>query len=270
MSWIDIGVNLTDPRLEQYPVIERALNADIKQMIITGTSLKKSVQALSIANEYPYILSSTAGVHPHHAKEFSDQTRSELETLAKQNQVVAIGECGLDFNRNFSTQTQQIHAFEQQLQLACELGLPVFLHERDAFDTQIKLLTQYRDKLVGGVAHCFTGNQQQMKTYLDLDLYIGITGWVCDIKRGEDLRHAVASLPLEKVMLETDAPYLRPKTLPNDRKLDKGNNEPAYLPYVAKELANLMCVDLATLQKASCNNAHRLFKLPKSDSNCAE
>jgi TatD DNase family protein len=262
MPWCDIGVNFTDKRLPFESVFERALAADVKHMIITGTSLNKSQQAIQLADQHPRHLSTTVGIHPHDANQFSAQTLNELNVLAKSNRVVAIGECGLDFNRNFSTPEQQLFAFEQQLKLACELGLPVFLHERDAFDPQIELLTKYHKELKGGVVHCFTGNAEQMDRYLDLDLYIGITGWVCDLKRGGALRDAVKSLPINRILLETDAPYLRPKGLANNRKVDNGNNEPAYLPYIAEELARLMATDIDTLQAASQDNTQTLFNIP--------
>ncbi|MEP1553216.1 TatD family hydrolase [Paraglaciecola sp.] len=259
MSWIDIGVNLADSRLDAEPVIQRAINAGIEKLVITGTNIQASYNALTLAKSHPKTLYTTAGVHPHHAKHFDHQTRTNLEKLANDKQVVAIGECGLDFNRNFSTPAQQLHAFEQQLQLASELSLPVFLHERDAFAEQVSLLKKYRSELVGGVAHCFTGDSEQMAQYLDLDLYIGITGWVCDTKRGQALRNAVSSLPLERLLIETDAPYLRPKGLPNNRKLDKGNNEPGYLPFIAAELSKLMGVELQALQQTCYDNTHTLF-----------
>ncbi|MFT2089431.1 TatD family hydrolase [Paraglaciecola sp. 2405UD69-4] len=259
MSLVDIGVNLTDKRLERTAVIERAINASVSKMIVTGSSLESSKEARTISTQYQNTLYCTAGVHPHHAKEYTEQTTTELRALTAHPEVVAIGECGLDFNRNFSTPTEQLYAFEQQLQLACDLKLPVFLHERDAFDEQIKLLKQYRTGLVGGVAHCFTGSSEQMAAYLDLDLYIGITGWFCDPKRGQALREAIPSLPLKNLLLETDAPYLRPKGLANNRKLDKGNNEPAYLPYIAAELANLMEIEQQELQQASYYNTCKLF-----------
>jgi len=261
MFWCDIGVNFTDKRLVFEPVLERALAANVSHIIITGTSLDKSQQAIRLAEQYPENLSTTAGVHPHDASQFTVQTINELKTLAKSDRVVAIGECGLDFNRNFSTPEQQLFAFEQQLKLACELGLPVFLHERDAFDAQIELLTKYRKELKGGVVHCFTGDIEQMNRYLDLDLYIGITGWVCDLKRGQALRKAVKSLPLNRILLETDAPYLRPKGLANNRKVDSSNNEPAYLPFIAGEVATLMATDIKTLQLASQVNTQALFNI---------
>ena len=270
MSWCDIGVNFTDKRLVFEAVLERAFAADVSQIIITGTNLDKSQQAINLAEQYPSHLSTTAGVHPHDASQFSAQTINELKILAKSNHVVAIGECGLDFNRNFSTPNEQLFAFEQQLKLACELGLPVFLHERDAFETQIELLTKYHKELKGGVVHCFTGDIEQMNRYLDLDLYIGITGWVCDLKRGQTLREAVKSLPLNRILMETDAPYLRPKGLANNRKVDNGNNEPAYLPYVAGEVARLMATDIKTLQVASQANTQALFTISSISANHAK
>jgi TatD DNase family protein len=270
MSWCDIGVNFTDKRLSFEPVLERAWAADVSHIIITGTSLDKSQKAIQLAEQYPNHLSTTVGVHPHDASQFTDQTINVLKTLAKSSQVVAIGECGLDFNRNFSTPKEQLYAFEQQLKLACELGLPVFLHERDAFDAQLELLSKYRKELQGGVVHCFTGNVEQMNRYLDLGLYIGITGWVCDLTRGQALRDAVKSLPLNRILLETDAPYLRPKGLANNRKLDFGNNEPAYLPYIAEEVANLMATDISTLQVACEANTQALFNISSCSANHAE
>lgn len=270
MPWCDIGVNLNDKRLVFLPVFERALAADVNHIVITGTSLHKSQQAILLAQQYPQHLWTTAGVHPHDASEFTIQTLNALRTLAKSNCVVAIGECGLDFNRNFSTPEQQFFAFEQQLRLACELGLPVFLHERDAFEVQIELLTKYHKELSGGVVHCFTGDTIQMNRYLDLGLYIGITGWVCDLKRGQALRDAIKALPLNRVLLETDAPYLRPKGLANNRKVDNGNNEPAYLPFIAEAVASLMATDIEVLQLACQVNTQALFNIPSTHFNRAK
>lgn len=270
MSWCDIGVNFTDRRLIFEAVLERALSADVSHIIITGTNIDKSQQAIHLAQQYPTHLSATVGVHPHDASQFSIETIDEIKTLAKSSCVVAIGECGLDFNRNFSTPEQQLYAFEQQLKLACELELPIFLHERDAFEEQLKLLTKYHKELKGGVVHCFTGDIGQMQRYLDLGLYIGVTGWVCDLSRGQALREAVKSLPLSRILLETDAPYLRPKGLPKNRKLDNGNNEPAYLPYIAQEIAGLMATDIRAIQLASQTNTRTLFNITNVNINDTE
>ncbi|MGJ8679220.1 TatD family hydrolase [Paraglaciecola sp.] len=261
MFWCDIGVNFTDKRLDLEPVLSRSIASNVNQIIITGTSLEISQQAIELTTLHPKHLYATTGVHPHHASEFNQDTYSHLKQLANNPQVVAIGECGLDFNRNFSTPTDQTYAFEQQLNLACELKLPVFLHERDAFDSQITLLQKYKNDLVGGVAHCFTGNKEQMAEYLALGFYIGITGWACDLKRGIDLREALQHLPLERLLLETDAPYLRPKGLANNRKVDKGNNEPAYLPFIAEKVAELMKVELREVNTANMRNTQTLFNI---------
>ena len=269
MHWFDIGVNLTNERFDVEPVLTRAIAVGVESMILTGTSLEESQKALSLCHQFPHTLYSTAGIHPHHASEFNQQTYTTLQELCQSPHVVAVGECGLDFNRNFSTPGQQIAAFEQQLQLACEVKLPLFLHERDAFEQQIKLLKKYRPKIVGGVVHCFTGNTAQMQAYLELDFYIGITGWLCDLNRGLELREAVKFLPLNRLLLETDAPYLRPKGLANNRKIDKGNNEPAYLPYIAEQLANIKDVDIQQIKHHCYANSQTLFGLMKHRGNHA-
>lgn len=255
--WFDIGVNLTDKRLDAGALVESACLADVQRIAVTGTSVEGSEQALYLAHKYPNQLVSTAGVHPHYAKDVDDHYLSNLANLAQDPQVVAIGECGLDFNRNFSPPEIQIKVFEQQLLLAAELSLPVFLHERDAFEQQIRLLSKHRASITGGVVHCFTGSLSQMQQYVDLGFYIGVTGWVCDPKRGEALREAVSQLPLDKVVLETDAPYLMPKTL----KSKSRNNQPANLPHIAQAVASIMNVELSELQRCSTENALTLFQL---------
>ncbi|WP_438864449.1 TatD family hydrolase [Neptunicella sp.] len=260
MTLFDIGVNLTNPKMlaDIDGILARAHQAGINGMLITGTDIAQSQAALTLTSHIsPIDLFCTAGIHPHYAQEAGTNYIEQLTSLAKHSNVRAIGECGLDFNRNFSSKSSQLAVFEAQLELACELELPVFLHERDAFDEQIKLLKQYRSQLVGGVAHCFTGNRNQMEQYLELDLYIGITGWLCDDKRGDDLQGAVKYLPLERLLLETDAPYLAPKTL----KPKVSTNQPCYLPEVAKYFSQLTGLPLANVAKTSYANAQTLFKL---------
>lgn len=259
MSWFDIGVNLTNERLDIEPVVARAKDAGVVGMMLTGTSVSESHKALRVCLQYPNFLYSTAGVHPHYAVDVETDYLKQLRQIANNQQVVAIGECGLDFNRNFSPKQQQLDVFESQLSLAATLKKPVFLHERDAFAEQFELLSYYQSKLVGGVAHCFTGNVKQMESYLSLGLYIGVTGWLCDKVRGENLRQAVCQLPIERLLLETDAPYLRPKGLANNRKIDKGNNEPAYLPFIGQQVAELKRIDLALVQQHSLVNSQTLF-----------
>ncbi|MBT1064154.1 TatD family hydrolase [Bowmanella sp. Y26] len=263
MAWFDIGVNLTNSRFsaDLDLVIERARQKQVNQLLITGTDVQESRAALQLAEQYQLV--STAGVHPHYAGAVEQDYLLRLRELASADRVRAIGECGLDFNRNFSSKEDQLRVFEQQLELAADLQKPVFLHERDAFPEQITLLKQYRDKLSGGVAHCFTGDRMQMEAYLELDLHIGITGWLCDERRAQPLREAVTALPLSRVLLETDAPYLAPRHIrPRIERC-----EPCHLPIVAEELASLMNIPVAELAKQSFANSLALFEPEKSHDN---
>lgn len=255
----DIGVNLTDSAFDpdRETVINEAAKVGVRRILVTGTTATESEQAVELCQQYPGQLFCTAGVHPHYSKDFSAQVRSTLLALLKQPQVVAVGETGLDFNRNFSTPEQQVWAFEQQLELANETGLPLFLHERDAHKQQIEMLRQYRDVIHGGVAHCFTGTRKELYNYLDLDLYIGITGWICDERRGRELLNLVKEIPAERLLLETDAPYLLPRNLKPKPKSRR--NLPAYLPHILQEVALARGCDADTLAQQTEVNGQRLF-----------
>lgn len=256
-DYCDIGVNLTNKRFSDDldEVIARSLSANVNALLLTGTSEAESKQALTLALAYPHCCWSTAGIHPHDAAQASPNFQQNLSTLAGHHKVVAIGECGLDFNRNFSPKTAQLNVFEGQLEVAKQLAMPVFLHERDAFDEQFALLQRYAG--LTGVAHCFTGTVQQMHHYLDLGLYIGITGWLCDPKRGTALREAVKTLPLERMLVETDAPYLTPKNLPGKIR----RNEPCYLPHIVSEIAQIKQLSPHEVQAATWQNSVALFGL---------
>jgi TatD DNase family protein len=257
---IDIGVNLTSKQFrEDLPeVIERALAAGVRYMIVTGLTAPLSQAALELARARPGVLCSTAGVHPHNARTFDRHTQSELCNLARSPQVVAIGECGLDYDRDFSPRDQQRAAFEAQLQLAVELKKPVFLHQRSAHDDFERILRQARPGLVGGVVHCFTGDERELDCYLELGLCIGITGFICDERRGQHLQKLVARIPPERLMIETDAPFL----LPRDLKEGRGRrNEPAYLPHVAASVARYAGRDETELRRSTTSTAFELFGL---------
>lgn len=261
MKLIDIGVNLTGSsfRRDLNEVIARAGQAGVEQMIVTGTNLEHSRAAVEMVGRYPGVLFSTAGLHPHHASECDEPALAEVRRLAQEDTVVAIGECGLDFNRNYSPQDAQIRCFEAQLELAAELQLPVFLHQRDAHDTFVAILKNWRDKLCGGVAHCFTGTEQEAKDYMDLDLHIGVTGWICDERRGHDLQQAVKSIPEDRLMIETDAPYLLPRDLqprPKDRR-----NEPMFLPHICRAVAHYRGEDEEETASVTTGNTLKFFDL---------
>jgi TatD DNase family protein len=259
---IDIGANLTHDSFDRDrgSVLERAAAAGVQRLIVTGTSVTASVQAGTLCEMHAGTLFATAGVHPHHASEFDAHAGKALHGLLASAAFVAVGECGLDYFRDFSPRAAQRRAFEAQLEIAADLRKPVFLHERDAHADVVATLTSTRAALVGGVAHCFTGGPPELDAYLELDLYIGVTGWVCDERRGAPLRAAVPRIPLERLVLETDAPYLLPRDLkppPRDRR-----NEPAYLAHVLERVAALMDLPSDTVAAATTANAERLFGLP--------
>lgn len=253
--WFDIGINLPDKRLSVPDVISSAINNDVTGMLVIGTDIQQSTDALAIAHQFPEYLYASAGIHPHYAKDAEQNFVQSLNALAEDKKVVAIGECGLDFNRNFSPPDIQKRIFEQQLELACDLKLPVYLHERDAFEEQISLLKRYSNYLNGAVVHCFTGSLAQMEAYLELGFYIGITGWVCDPKRGASLRDAVQHLPANRMLLETDSPYLRPKTLKS------GTNQPSNIPHIAEFIAELRQQSIQDLKQNCWRNTMNLFAI---------
>ncbi len=259
---IDIGANLTNKRFDSdlKKVIEEAATAGVSQIIVTGTDLENSRNALTMCNEHRQLYC-TAGVHPHDASSYTDETHESLRQLLTHSEVVAVGECGLDFNRNFSTPEQQIQAFKMQLQLAKESQKPVFLHEREAFETQFPLLKKNRDNISGGVVHCFTGNKQELLDYLSLDLYIGITGWVCDERRGKELQALLPLIPDNRLLIETDSPYLTPRTLTGKRK--KAKNVPANLPHIAEFIAKLRNQSESQIKDITLRNSSELFNLKR-------
>ena len=234
---IDIGVNLTNKSLQRDldGVMQRAEEAGVRQMVVTGTSLEETAVAIELCRQYPERLVSTCGVHPHHASEWDASSFSRLESMAAEACVRAIGETGLDFNRNYSPAEDQEHAFCEQMRLAAALQLPLFCHQRDAHSRFIELLGDFRDQISRLVVHCFTDNREALMDYLDLDCHIGITGWICDERRGLDLQQLVKLIPAERLLVETDAPYLLPRNL--DPKPSSRINEPANLPHILRELA---------------------------------
>jgi len=258
---VDIGANLTSGRFRSdlEAVLERAQTAGVMQIMVTGTDLEVSREALALAESCPGFLYATVGVHPHNAKHWNEASASQLQRLLKHEPVVALGECGLDFNRNFSSPEDQLACFEALLAMAGDSQKPVFLHQRDAHEAFMPLLRRYRKDLVGAVVHCFTGTETELRDYLALDCYIGITGWLCDRRRGGALRELVARIPDERLLIETDAPYLLPHNLP--KAFNTKRNEPAFLPYVLQTLAESRGQSLEELATLTGDNARRLFGL---------
>jgi TatD DNase family protein len=258
---IDICFNFTHDafRHDEQAVLARAIDAGVNTLMVTGSSVQESRYCVELAERYSQHLYATVGIHPHLSKDWTHDTLKQLCMMAQQEPVKAIGESGLDFNRDYSPRSAQRFAFEQQIKLACELGLPLFLHERDAHDDFIRILSPYRDKLSDVVIHCFTGTAEQLERYLDLDLHIGITGWICDERRGLHLQQLVRQIPLNRLMIETDAPYLVPRDL---RPRPKGRrNEPSFLPHILNTVARCLDLDIETVASSTTNNARRFFRL---------
>ena len=256
----DIGVNLTSACFtERYTdVILRARNAGVNRLILIGSDIEDSHTAATLAKNHSGCYT-TAGIHPHQAKTFDTDSLISLRQLADLPQVKAIGETGLDFNRNYSPQDQQINCFEAQLELAGELQLPVYLHQRDAHKPFYERLKACRKTLSDAVIHCFTGDRDELEAYLELDLHIGITGWICDERRGLHLQELIKEIPANRLMLETDAPYLLPRTLRPKPK--SGKNEPCYLPHILNIVSQCLEKDEQEVAEQTSANATRFFKL---------
>jgi len=259
-SIIDIGVNLAHRSFhaDRNPVIQRAFAAGVRTMILTGSSVAVSQEAVAIAREFPGQLFATAGVHPHDSRNCQETTLSDLRQLIKQKEVLAVGECGLDFNRDFSPRPEQEKWFEAQVALAEEVRRPLFLHERDASQRFCEILNATR-KQVPAVLHCFTGTRAELSTYLDMGLHLGITGWICDERRGLHLRELVREIPLDRLMIETDAPYLLPRNMPSKPK--DGRNEPAFLPYVLRAVAECLGKPVEEIAEATTRTAKNFFRI---------
>jgi TatD DNase family protein len=273
MEFIDIGVNLMSPAFDRdrEAVVARANAAGVKALVITGSDIESSRVAAAFAGEN-LNCKTTAGTHPHNAKDWNEQSLARLEELVVHEPlsngiIAAIGECGLDYNRNFSPQDAQRKCFEEQLKLAARIGKPVFLHERDAFGDFFSILKQYRASLPGAVVHCFTGGRQELEAYLSIDCYIGITGWICDERRGGHLAPLLAAIPADRLLLETDAPYLLPRSLPHSGsrsvKGKSGRNEPCFLPHIAASVAEILNKTPEQIAEETSANARRFFDLDK-------
>ena len=262
MDLVDSGANLGHEsfRHDLDAVLERAFEAGVRQLVVTGASEAGSVHALELARAHPGTLFATAGVHPHHAADFSASTESVLRDLHGLGEVLAVGECGLDYHRDLSPRPAQRRAFERQLALAVDCGKPLFLHQRDAHADFMAIMAQFAGRIGPAVVHCFTGTGAELRDYLDAGWHIGITGWLCDERRGQHLRELVRDIPADRLMIETDAPYLLPRTvrpMPAHRR-----NEPMYLRHIVEELARDRDEPVATTADATAATARAFFALP--------
>ena len=260
---IDIGINLASESfdLDREEVFQRGLDSNVIFSIITGSCPHSNAFASEFAQHHIEHARSTAGIHPHHADKTTQEHLASVQKLLKEPHVVAVGETGLDFFRNISCPKKQEEIFEAHLQFAVETQLPLFLHQRDSHKRFFPLIKEYRDHISSAVVHCFTDNKKALFDYLDMDLHIGITGWVCDERRGVHLWELVPNIPNDRLMIETDSPYLLPRTIrpkPKSRR-----NESAYLVYVAQKIAELKKTGLQNVIDQTRITAQHFFKLPQ-------
>ncbi len=250
----DIGANLTSSHFSDDldSVLDESFEAGVKKICITSSNLQDVRNAKKITERNKNLYYSV-GFHPHNAKDFKIEFLKDMSIYLDDPKAICLGEMGLDFNRNFSSKDEQILCFESQLSLANSINKPLFLHQRDAHEEFLSILDNYKfnQKLI---VHCFTGNLSELEDYLKRDFYIGITGWVCDLKRGLDLRECINHIPQEKLLIETDSPYLSPR-----KKIRR--NEPKFLIDVAEEVARLRQQAKESIVKSSYENSLNFFNL---------
>jgi TatD DNase family protein len=256
----DIACNFTSDRFDNDldEVINQAIVNNITKFGLICSRLSEIDKLLEIYNRYSKDMFFTIGVHPHHANEINEEYLKKLKEVINNNNPHAIGETGLDFYRNLSTYEEQIFAFEEQIKIAIDTNKPLFFHQRDSHEDFIKILRKYSSDISKAVVHCFTGTQSQLDDYLELDCYIGVTGWICDEKRNVELRKTIKNIPLSKLMVETDCPYLIPKNLLGNPKNNR--NEPCYLNHIVAEISMLLDVDEEDIRKESFKNTLSFFQ----------
>lgn len=279
---IDIGVNLANRAFDhdRDDVLRRAAAAGVQALIVTGTSVATSREALAMAErsgtaDSPAVaddsargrpgrrddkprLYATAGVHPHDAGAAASDWLAALATFAAHPLVVAIGETGLDYNRNYSSRDDQRRVFRAQAELAARLGKPLFVHDRESDGETRGMLAEFHG-MMPCLIHCFTGGAAELDGYLEDGHSIGVTGWICDERRGQELARLVRRIPADRLMIETDAPFLLPRSMTS--KPRSRRNEPAFLPWVARRVAECRGEDARQVAARTRRNAVRFFGL---------
>jgi len=263
--YFDVALNLASDRFsdDRDKVVIAALNHKVDYFNIVCSSINELDYIKDLNQRYKQNSCFTLGVHPHNANELNENTLETLKDSIKMYQPSAVGETGLDFFRNLSSIEEQLRAFEQQIIISIENNLPLFLHQRDAHDDFIKVIDKYISDIPKGIVHCFTGTNFQLDDYLERGLHIGLTGWICDERRNKDLRKAIKDIPADKLMIETDAPYLIPRNL--KMKPKNNRNEPKFLPHIAVEVASLMNINLEEFNKQVFDNGISFFNINLKD-----
>lgn len=253
MSLIDTHAHLTDPRFEADvdEVVARANATGVDRIIVCGYDVESSRAAIELAAKFESVYA-TVGVHPHDAKSYSAEAESAIEELSRAPKVLAIGEIGLDYHYDFSPRCAQVAAFEAQVEMAVRLGLPVVIHSRESNDEALQVLTRVAGNNIAGVFHCFSGDVEFARAVLDAGFYVGVDGPVT-YKAAEQLRAVVEFCPLDRLLVETDCPYLSPVPYRGKR------NEPAYVRFVAQKTAWIKGVTFEKLADATTANAINLF-----------
>jgi TatD DNase family protein len=264
VALIDIGANLGHEsfKADFDAVVERASAANVAHMVVTGSDLESIGEAVRLTERQPAAFSATAGIHPHYADQLDDHTLDYISDLASRRVICAVGETGLDFFRDLCAREVQEQSFVQHIALAKQMQLPMFLHQRDSHERFIGILREHRAELKDVVVHCFTDTASALEDYLALDCHIGITGWICDERRGAHLIDCVGAIPADRLMLESDAPYLMPRSIrpkPRTRR-----NEPCTLPAVLRAVASARGESEDQLARATTANARRFFSITET------
>lgn len=250
----DIACNFSSERFDDdlLEVIERAKLNNVSKFLIISASLSDFPKLHQIYTNYIEDSFFTIGTHPHHANEINKDEIQIMREMIKLHNPSCIGETGLDFFRNHSTYDEQIYAFEEQIKLSIEFDKPLYLHQRDAHKDFISLVRKYKNDIPKAVVHCFTGTHKELEDYLELGFYIGLTGWICDERRNIELRESIRSIPLDKIMVETDSPFLIPRNL--EKKPKNNRNEPSFLPHIVNEIATLVGLEKNELTDITYKN----------------
>ena len=259
IKYYDIGLNLFCAQF-RHPdaILQRAADKGVC-CILTGSDPEEDREVNRYLTEHPDIcVYGTAGLHPHNADRFVDRDLQEVRDMYRSNpRIVAVGECGLDYNRMFSTKGNQLKTLEAFIGLAEELEAPMFLHERDASEDFAACFRKAARVAERSVVHCFTGDRRTVERYLEMGFSIGVTGWICDDRRADELREAVAVIPKDRILIETDAPYLTPRNVPGLGR----TNVPENIVYVARTLAEYMHISEEELVRSARENTERIFGL---------
>ncbi len=263
---IDVGANLTNAAFDadRDAVIARARAAGVDGIVVTGTSVAESCAAARLVAGRDGLWH-TAGVHPHDAKSCAPGWLDELESLLEGAAAVAVGEAGLDFHRNYSPPAEQRAVFAAQAELAAALGLPLFVHDRESKGETARILKASGIAPEQVLIHCFTGTREDLAAWLEAGYHVGVTGWICDARRGAAVRELTPLIPDDRLVIETDAPFLLPraaKAASGAPRPQGRRNEPGFLPWVAEEVARVRGTTVAHIAALTSSNARRFFRLP--------